>query len=108
MTDETSMVMLHDDEYCMRPRVLQAICEKAILTNSSLYAGDYLWQTPGYELQKGFDGSFAPYFSGHMYALSRDLVRSISNDPDTVFTSMNVSYSEDLQVGRWVKNQADR
>ena len=108
MKDETSAVVIHDDEYCLRPEVLQTICKDTVRSNSSLYAGDYLWDTAAYEMQKGFDGSFAPYFSGHMYALSSDLVKDIAYSPDTLFTSQNLGYAEDLQVGKWVHNQANR
>jgi len=109
MNDETSVVVLHDDEYCLRPEVLQTICEDTVRLNSSLYAGGYsLWEKAGYDMQKGFDGSFAPYFSGPLYALSSDLVRDIAYSPDTLFTSQNLGYAEDLQVGKWVQNQANR
>ncbi len=43
MSNETSVVVLHDDEFCLRPKVLQTLCEGAIEANSSLYAGNYLW-----------------------------------------------------------------
>lgn len=105
MTSETSIVVLHDDEYCIRPQVLQKICNNVMSLNCSLYAGNYLWDRAYYDSQKGFDGTFAPYFSGHVYALSTDLVRSIVVDQKSYFTSENVNYSEDLQVGRWVMNQ---
>jgi len=109
MTDKTSVVVLHDDEYCLRPEVLQTICEDTVRSNSSLYAGGLgLWEKAGYDRQKGFDGSFAPYFSGALYALSSDLVRDIAYSPDTLFTSQNMGYAEDLQVGKWVQNQANR
>ena len=108
MTSDTSIVVKHDDEYCLRPGVLREICRKANISNSSLYAGKYLWSNAEYEQQKGFNGSFAPYFSGWLYALSSDLVRDIAHDPNSVLTAMNVGYAGDLQVGWWVKNQADR
>ena len=107
MTKDTSLVVIHDDEYCLHPHVLQAICENVALSNTSLYAGNHLWEQPGYDIQKGLDGSFAPYFSGWLYALSADLVRDIVFDTATMFTSMNLVHSE-VQVGKWVKNQADR
>jgi len=109
MNDETSVVVIHDDEYCLQSNVLQTICEDTVRLNSSLYAGGYsLWEKAGNEMQKGFDGSFAPYFSGALYALSSDLVRDIAYNPDTLFTSQNLGYAEDLQVGKWVHNQANR
>ena len=43
-----------------------------------------------------------------VYALSSDLVRGIAHGPETLFTSVNVGYAEDLQMGTWVKNQAER
>ena len=104
----TSMVVFHDDEYCLRPEVLQSICEDATNSNSSLYAGHNLWKTAAYKQQKGFEGTFAPYFSGWLYALSSDLVRAIASDPRTLFTSMNLGYAEDLQVGKWVQNQSNQ
>jgi hypothetical protein len=107
MTSDTSIVVKHDDEYCLRPEVLGGICRKTNLSNSSLYAGNYLWSNASYESQKGLDGSFAPYFSGWLYALSSDLVQDIAHDPNSVLTAMNVGYMEDLQMGWWVKNQAD-
>mmetsp|Transcript_19001 Transcript_19001/g.41166 ORF Transcript_19001/g.41166 Transcript_19001/m.41166 type:complete len:506 (-) Transcript_19001:247-1764(-) len=108
MTDETSMVVLHDDEYCLRPRVLQTICENATRSNSSLYAGYNLHKDANIEAEKGFDGTYAPYFGGGLYALSSDLMRNIAFDPATIFTSKNLGNAEDLQVGKWVKNQADQ
>ncbi|KAL3808119.1 hypothetical protein ACHAXA_006205 [Cyclostephanos tholiformis] len=109
MTSHTSIVIKHDDEYCLRPGVLSDICRGLDgLSNSSLYAGNYLWSDAQFEQQRGLDGSFAPYFSGWLYALSSDLVRDIAHDPKSVLTSMNVAYAGDLQVGWWVKNQADR
>ena len=107
MTSDTSIVIKHDDEYCLRLEVLRDICRTINLANSSLYAGHYLWSRAGYESQKALDGSFAPYFSGWLYALSSDLVRDIAHDPKSVLTAMNVGYMEDLQMGWWVKNQAD-
>ena len=109
MTDDTSIVVLQDDDFCLRPRVLREICEEALAppsNNSSLYAGSYLWDDPDFGL--AFDGSRAPYFSGNLYALSADLVRDIVFDPRTYFTSMNVTNAEDKQAGWWVKNQAGR
>lgn len=108
MADKTSVVILHDDEYCLRPNVLQTICEDTVRSNSSLYAGDKLhrlnpksrYQYSGYNIEQ--------YFDGHMYALSSDLVRDIVHDPDTRFTSMSLGNSEDMQVGKWVHNQASR
>ena len=87
-SNEISMVVLHDDEYCLRPQVLQSICEDVMVkSNSSLYAGYNFWPSVGLESQRGFDGSFAPYFGGYLYVLSSDLVRSIVFDPATIFTS---------------------
>ena len=43
-----------------------------------------------------------------MYALSSDLVHDIVHDPETHFTSITKGNAEDLQVGEWVQNQADR
>ena len=43
-----------------------------------------------------------------VYALSSDLVRGIAHGPETLFTSVNVGYAEDLQMGTWVKNQAEK
>eukprot|EP00584_Thalassiosira_punctigera_P022117 CAMPEP_0172554538 /NCGR_PEP_ID=MMETSP1067-20121228/55129_1 /TAXON_ID=265564 ORGANISM="Thalassiosira punctigera, Strain Tpunct2005C2" /NCGR_SAMPLE_ID=MMETSP1067 /ASSEMBLY_ACC=CAM_ASM_000444 /LENGTH=397 /DNA_ID=CAMNT_0013342933 /DNA_START=41 /DNA_END=1232 /DNA_ORIENTATION=- len=107
MNDRTSTVVLHDDEYCLRPRALRDICANATGSNRSLYAGWNLWKSAGYDSQKAFDGSFAPYFGGWVYAMSSDLVRDIAYDPETLFTSTVLGYAEDLQAGKWVKNQAE-
>lgn len=105
ITSQTSIIVLHDDEYCLRPAELERIC-MATSANESIYAGNHLWGTPAYDEQKGFDGSsFAPYFSGHMEALSVDLVKDITSDPETLFTSINLGNSEDVQLGKWVQNQ---
>lgn len=111
MEDDTSIVIINDDEFCLEPRVLQTICEdvRTRSSNSSLYAGSYVFDDPeAYDGQKGLDGSFVPFMSGNMYALSSDLVIDIVLDQQTIFTSTNVINAEDLQVGRWVKNQIDR
>jgi hypothetical protein len=78
MTSDASIVIKHDDEYCLRLEVLHNLCCKTNLANSSLYSGYYLWSRAGYESQKALDGSFAPYFSGWLYALSSDLVLDIA------------------------------
>ena len=106
MTHDTSIVVKHDDEYCLE--VLRGICLNSMGSGSSLYAGSYLWSSAGWEIQKGLDGSFVPYFSGYLYALSSDLARDIAHDPKSVLEGMNAPSSEDLQMGRWVKNQANR
>ena len=49
-----------------------------------------------------------PYFSGWLYALSLDLARNIAYDPNSFLEEMNAPSAEDLQMGRWVKNQANR
>ena len=102
MTHDTSIVVKHDDEYCLE--VLRGICLNSTGSGSSLCAGLYLWSSAGYESQKGLDGSFVPYFSGSLYALSLDLARDIAHDPKSVLEGMNTLSSEDLQMGRWVKN----
>ena len=43
-----------------------------------------------------------------MYALSSDIVQDIVHEPETHFTSITKGNAEDLQVGEWVQNQADR
>ncbi len=108
VNDDTVMVIFHDDEYCLRPKILQDVCEKADLSNSSLYAGNNLWRKADYEMQKGIDGSFSPYFSGWAYALSTDLIKDIVSDPATLFSLKNLGFMGDLQVGKWVDNQAKR
>jgi len=108
MMHDTSIVVKHDDGYCLRTEVLRGICLNSTGSGSSLYAGWYLWSSAGWEIQKGLDGSFVPYFSGYLYALSSDLARDIAHDPKSVLEGMNAPSSEDLQMGRWVKNQANR
>jgi len=108
MTKDTSIVVKHDDEYCLRTEVLRGICLNSTGSGSSLYAGWYLWSSAGWEIQKGIDGSFVPYFSGYLYALSSDLARDIAYDPNSVLEGMNAPSAEDLQMGRWVNNQANR
>ncbi|KAL7542185.1 hypothetical protein ACHAWF_007111, partial [Thalassiosira exigua] len=109
MNEDLSVVVLHDDELCLRPSVLRSMCKEATRANSSLYAGTIYWKEADYEIQnqKGLDGSFTPYFDGHLYALSRDLVTATAYHPETVFTSMNLGFVEDFQVGMWVRNQVD-
>ena len=34
-----------------------------------------------------------------------DLVKDITSDPETLFTSMNLVNADDVQVGKWVQNQ---
>jgi hypothetical protein len=99
------LVALHDDEYCANVQELEKMCQEAVFGNADLYGGYHLWRTPGYEIQKGFDGSFSPYFSGWISVLSRNLVNGIVNDPESILSAIYASHSEDLQVGRWVENQ---
>ena len=109
VNDDTVMVVFHDDEYCVRPKILQEVCEKADLSkNSSLYAGSYLWKDAAYGSQKGIDGSFSPYFTGWVYALSIDLMKGIVADPATLFSLKNLGFAGDVQVGKWVNNQANQ
>lgn len=70
MTHGTSIVVKHDDEYCLQTEVLRGICLNSTGSRSSLYAGWYLWSSAGWESQKGLDGSFVPYFSGLLMILS--------------------------------------
>lgn len=92
------------DEYCSNLTVVKDMCEKAVASNSSLYGGNYFWDKPMYDSQKPENGaSYAPYFSGNLYVLSMDLVRSIVQHPDTTYASLYASHSEDLQVGRFVQ-----
>lgn len=107
MADSTSMVVLHDDEYCLRPEVLRDICVDDD-AEASVYAGKYLWSTPWYDSQNGTDGRFAPYHTGWVYALSADLARDIAYDVRNKMAAMNWGHAGDLQMGVWVKNQADR
>ena len=107
MTSDTSFVVKHDDEYCLDVEVLRGICRN-YTGFGSLYAGPHLWQSAAYDSQKGLDGTFVPYFSGWLYALSSDLARDIAYDPNSVLEGMNAGYAEDLQMGRWVNNQANR
>ena len=39
MDDDTSMVVVHDDEYCFQPEILRGLCHDAMSNNQSLYAG---------------------------------------------------------------------
>jgi len=109
LKDETSMVVIHDDEFCFQPEVLQPICEDSLRSNFSLYAGLNLWDKPQLEQQKGYDGSFAPYYSGWLSVFSVDLFKDIALSPETmIFTNLNWPNAEDVQIGRWVQIQANR
>ena len=44
MVNATSMVVIHEDDYCLYPRV-----SYENVTHSSLYAGSYLWEMVGCE-----------------------------------------------------------
>lgn len=97
------------DEYCANITVVQEMCRQAQPESFQsgdpfyFYGGVYLWNDAVYESQKGFDGSFAPYFSGHLYMLSWNLLKAIADHPETIFASLYASHSEDLQVGRFVQ-----
>ncbi|CAB9522453.1 expressed unknown protein [Seminavis robusta] len=104
------LLVLHDDEYCVDLKALQALCRKTAEQPqpAQMYGGPYFWSKPGYEIQKAFDQSFSPYFSGWLYVLSVPLAQEIVEDVDTKFAGIYASHSEDLQVGRWVKKQHQR
>jgi hypothetical protein len=77
-------------------------------SGSSLNAGTYLWTSAEYNIHKGLDGTFVPYFSRWLYALSSDLARDIAYDPNSVLEGMYAGYAGDLQLGRWVNKKANR
>mmetsp|Transcript_14412 Transcript_14412/g.23814 ORF Transcript_14412/g.23814 Transcript_14412/m.23814 type:complete len:354 (+) Transcript_14412:17-1078(+) len=126
--DDISLVVVHDDEYCADLKVLQDMCRQgqvqvpaqstgATTTDKGqdqqqqqqyIYGGASLWNKPSYDIQKGFDGSFSPYFNGALYVLSVGLVRSMVHDIDSKLSGIYASHSEDLQVGRWVAKQNAR
>ncbi|EJK55448.1 hypothetical protein THAOC_24821 [Thalassiosira oceanica] len=108
MEDDTSMVVIHDDEYCFQPEILRGLCLDATSNNQSLYAGSYLWSEANYEAQNGTDGSFSPYFSGHLYALDSWLTRSIAHDPRSPFASKTKASAEDVVAGKWVEDQREK
>ena len=85
-----------------------SMCKILEGTGNSVYARHNLWRDAEFPFQKGFDGSFAQYFSGELYILSADLVREIVSDGDSVFAGIWASHLEDAQVGRWVKMVAEK
>ena len=74
-------IMEQDDEYCMNLKVARRIIDKhennPTPPGSELYAGCYLWKGDEYDMMKGINGMVAPYMSGWMSILSRNLVRYI-------------------------------
>ncbi|EJK59151.1 hypothetical protein THAOC_20664 [Thalassiosira oceanica] len=101
MDDDTSMVVIHDDEYCFQPEILRGLCQDATSNNQSLYAA-------AYEAQNGTDGSFSPYFSGNLYALDSWLIRSIAHDPRSPFATKTKALAEDVVAGKWVEDQGEK
>lgn len=106
MDDRSSIVVVTDDEYCLNPDVMRTMCVNATKSNASLYAGGLSFWDFGTKDTIASDGSFAPYFAGALYALSADLVKDFATDPAYLFSSSNVIYAEDTQVGHWVKRRA--
>lgn len=71
----------------------------------AVYAGNYLWERQGYQIQLGADGRFVKYFSGSCYVLSWELARQVAEQDmsHSVAYNMYGSKSEDVNMGRWVK-----
>ena len=63
MTHKTSMVILHDDEFCLELNKLQTICKNTPHFTSSLYGGNYFWNnaTAAVGSQKKYGGILEIY-----------------------------------------------
>merc|ERR1711860_426470 len=103
------IVKMDDDQ---QPDLI-AIQELAKSTNpqSMLYAGNRLWSPHGRHYvwpgQVGRDGKFVQYFGGPCYMLSYELARRIAVEDrsQSIELIRTGSASEDVDMGRWVKNQ---
>jgi len=92
-----------DDDRDLHVSELMSFCSRMIQVDN-VYAGDNLWKKKGYTSQLGADGKFVPYFGGPAYLLSHGLAAKIlhetSNGASFLLTG---SSSEDVDMGRWVK-----
>lgn len=69
-----------------------------------LYAGTYMFKGTEYKSMRGAEGKGRPYFSGHAWFVSRNLVGIIieENRAHTMLNGAYGSVSEDVDMGKWV------
>ncbi|KAL7554875.1 hypothetical protein ACHAWF_018692 [Thalassiosira exigua] len=92
-----------DDEYCVDVEVAKNWTKKRLAKNE-VYLGWKKWKGTEYSIMKGSDGTRAPFMSGWVYGLSRNLAQVIVED-DWVHSMMFSTYgtsSDDANLGRWV------
>ena len=103
-----SYVGKQDDDFCLRTDVMRSLIARGNLKSSFVYGGGEFFRTAAYWIQKGFDGSFAPYYSGHAYFLSRPLAEGILSRDDLPYYGVETRCSEDCVLGRWVRQFQER
>ena len=95
---------------CVRPSVLLQMIARVPPgpgpQRRYVYAGWHEFKRAGYDIQKGEDGSFVPYFSGWVNFLSARLIRDVLNlvtDPPLAYYHLEARCGEDCLMGRWVR-----
>eukprot|EP00040_Diaphanoeca_grandis_P039878 m.260441 g.260441 ORF g.260441 m.260441 type:complete len:355 (+) comp39941_c0_seq1:57-1121(+) len=101
-------LMEQDDEYCMNlDKARNMISKHESAPNpagSELYAGFLLWKGDEYKAMVGINGQVAPYMSGWMSFLSRNLVRMIVVEDwnHSILSSLYGTQMDDANSGKWV------
>lgn len=103
-----SIIVLHDDEYCIDLSALREMCQSAKgdgRSKRNLYGG---WRINRYLESKREERIenhlpiFEPYFQGHAFVLSRPIVQKLMRTNALLLHGSHLSRSEDLRVGYWV------
>jgi len=92
-------IVCHDDRYHLD--VEYFLLKIHNIKDEYIYGGNCLWDKPYYEMQKCYDDSFIPYFSGHMIIWNRKLLSEIIKDNIELYGIIGPN-SEDMQTGIWV------
>lgn len=100
----SSYVVKLDDDNCLVPSALDAMVARRA-RGPYIYGGYAAFRRAEYGIQRGHDGSFSPYQSGHGLFLSVSLAAAVLaiTDPPLAYYHLEARCScEDCVLGRWV------
>jgi hypothetical protein len=98
-------ILKTDDEYCVDIDVVkELIKEKQGGSQDDIYMGIYRFNGDEYDSMKGSDGTIAPFMSGWIIGLTRNLANAIVGE-GWVHSMLVAPYgtsSDDANLGKWV------
>jgi len=96
-------ILKTDDEYCADIEVAKRLISVRQDSQDEIYMGISRFNGHEYEIMKGSDGTIAPFMSGWVFGVSRNLAKSIVDN--RLHSMMIASYgtsSDDANLGKWV------